>query len=290
MPNLVPIPPQGIVVALQYWREDEARAMRLARLLADIEPGRRDNVLLAFVRRFDMPETALLHETQMYCGFKFGTMTLRATREGTGHPWGPNELWSSCMEQFSGAWRDGQLAAHSIFTCEPDGCPLRVDWLDRLLEAHRRTLDAGKRITGPGMQQYPHLNGSLLSHLSVWQDRPSLHQTPPSQSWDMYHARVILAEGLPTTWAKNIYGACEWSAPSLNAMAKETAWLCSQKDDSAIDWAERRLLESDAPGFDHPAVLARGPRPARAPEPAATPEADGDVTAYASGPRVSVRG
>lgn len=271
MPNLVPIPPQGIVVAIQYFKDDEARAMRLARLLADVEPRRRDNVLLAFVRRFDMPETPLLHETRMHCGFKFGTMTVRSEREGTGHPEGCNALWSGCMDYFSGAWRDGKLAAHSVFTCEADGVPLRADWLDRLLEAHRRTLDAGKRITGPGMQQYPHLNGSLLSHLSMWLDRPSLHRTPIDQSFDMFHARTILAEGRADAWVKNVYGACEWSAPSLNAMSKETAWLSSQKDDSALEWAERRLLEPDAPGFDHPAVLARGPR-------------------AAAGPRVSVRG
>jgi len=86
------------------------------------------DVTIAFVRRFDMEtESALLWETRMHVGFKFGTMAIRARREGVGHPYGCNQLWSSTMEQLSGAWRSGNLWAHSVFTAEADGCPLRVE-------------------------------------------------------------------------------------------------------------------------------------------------------------------
>jgi hypothetical protein len=245
--NTVPIPPQGLIVAIQYWAGDEVRALRLARLLADIEPVFRDDVTIALCRRFDMgAESALLWETWNHCARKFRVAKFLANREGTGHPRGCNELWSSCMEHFSAKWRAGNLWAHSIFTCEPDGVPLRADWIGRLKQAHRRTLDAGRRITGPLMQEYPHINGSIIAHLSLWFDRPSLHRTPSDQSWDMFHEHVIRSEALPSPWIKNVYGESRWSADSLFNVSRETAWLCSQKDDTAIGWAERYLVATTA--------------------------------------------
>ena len=40
-------------LALQYHAGDESSALRLARLLADIEPKKRTDVTLALVRRHD---------------------------------------------------------------------------------------------------------------------------------------------------------------------------------------------------------------------------------------------
>lgn len=243
--NLVSLPPDGLIIAIQYWAGDEERAMRLARLIADIEPKRRDDVAIAFCRRFDMEvESALLWQTWLHVAKKFPVLKLRSRREGVGHPEGCNELWSGVMDQLSTQWRAGNLWAHSVFTCEADGVPLRSDWVDKLAYIHRRTLEAGKRITGPIMQQYPHLNGSLVSHFSLWFDRPSLHRTPADQSWDMFHSHVILCEGRGDPWIKNVYGGSKWSPESLRNMARETAWLCSQKDDSALEWAERELVAS----------------------------------------------
>jgi len=246
--NLVPIPPQGLVLALQFWDGDQARALRLARLLADIEPRRRSDVFVAFCRRFDMPEeSAESYQTRLKVGLKFGTMALRSEREGVGHPAGPNALWSGTFDALAGAWRAGKLDAHSVFFLEADGCPLRADWLDRLLESHRRTRDAGRSVTGPLMQHNEvHLNGSLIAHLSLWFDRPSLQQTPKDQGWDMFHSHVLMAEGRAEPWIKNVYGACNWSAESLFGMSHETAWLASQKDDSALEWAERSLVVETA--------------------------------------------
>lgn len=240
--NLVNAPPDGMVIVLQYWAADEVKAMRLARLLADLEPRRRTDVTLCFFRRFDTSESAALFGTRMHCGYKFGTMAMQARREGTGHPDGCNAMWSSLMDQFAGAWRAGSLGAHSVFCMEADGVPLRKDWLNRLLADHQRTLEAGKRVTGPEMNRLRHINGSIIAHLSMWWDRLSLHETPPGQAWDLFHAQVIGSEARPSTWMRNVYGAGNWSDESLAAMSKETAWLASSKDDSALAWAERTLV------------------------------------------------
>lgn len=246
--NLVYAPPAGLVIALQYWAGDEAKALRLSRLLADLEPRRREDVVLCFFRRFDLPEDAALWDTRLHCGFKFGTMTARALREAVGHPDGCNAMWASGMEQFAEHWRAGELHAHSVFFMEADGVPLRADWLDKLLAEHERALEDGKRVTGALTNRGArHINGSLIAHLSLWHDRPSLHETPRGQAWDMFHAQVLTSEARPTPWMKNVYAAGRWSDESLVGMAKETAWLASSKDDSALAWAERTLVAGVAP-------------------------------------------
>lgn len=240
--NYVDLPPAGLVLALQYWEGDEVQAMRLARLLADIEPARRDDVTLALCRRYDIPQSALWWQTFLHCGRKFGVVDLVSRREGTGHPHGCNELAAGILDQLADAWAAGNVPRHSVFLMEADGVPLRADWIERLGAEHEVTLAAGKRVTGC-MTALPlaHVNGSLIAHLSLWHDRPSLRRTPSGQAWDLFHAAVLNAEARPTTFIKNVYGGRDWSAPALAAMGRETAWMANAKDDSAIAWAERTL-------------------------------------------------
>jgi hypothetical protein len=259
--NLVPYPPRGLVVAIQYFADDEPQAMRVARLLADIEPARRDDVVLAFCRRHDAPVTRLGWETQLHCGLKFGTMAIRSERPGEGHPAGPNGLWSGTLDALSRSWRSGKLPAESVFCCEPDGVPLRPDWIDVLKSEHAQARREGKRITGPLMEfPFRHINGTMLLDLAVWLDRTSLHETPAEQAWDIFHAGALLQECRPSSLVKNVYGARNYSREVLAAMANETAWLASTKDDSAIGWAERTLV--GGLGTEEP-TPASGPRRVR---------------------------
>jgi hypothetical protein len=235
-------PPDRLIIAAQYWEGDEERMLRLVRLLSDIEPAPRRDVSLALVRRFDCPQSTAALETMIHANQKFLTVLLRSEREGTGHPYGCNQLWAGTMDLLVANWKGGGLNGHSVFTIEADGCPIRADWLDCIIGAHEQTIRAGKRVTGPEMNNIAHVNGSLVAHLSLWEDRPSLHTTPESQGWDLFHAETLLAEARTTRRILNVYGACNWSPASLAALAKETAWLASQKDDSAFAWAEKTLV------------------------------------------------
>lgn len=266
--NFVRFPPAGMVLALQYFAGDEEAAMRLARLLADIEPGPgpRDDVVLAFCRREDIdPPSRLAEQTFWYCSEKFRVMKIRSRRPGAGHPHGCNELMAGVMDQLSTSWRSGNLRVPSVFLMEGDGCPLSRDWIDRLLAEHQDALVHGKRVSGAYTEgtvptRIPHINGSLIAHLSMWFDRPSLNQTPADEAWDLFHAQALLTEAQPTTLIQNLYGARDWSESALAALGRESAWLASTKDGSAMVWAERTLVAGAEerrmqvlPGGDRPA-------------------------------------
>jgi hypothetical protein len=233
----------GFVVAIQYWAGDEARALRLARLLTAVEPvARKDMVTVALCRRYDMrdpsPEAVLTWKT---LGTRFGAMMIRSEREGTGHPAGANALWAGTFEKLAGLWSNGQIQASSVMFVEADGCPVSHDWLDWIRSEHEALVVAGKRILGPRMSKPPHVNGTLVSHLSVWADRPSLHRTPDDQAGDIFHRATLMQEAAASFSIQNAYGAEKWSDEALVGVGRQSAWLASTKDESAIAWAERTL-------------------------------------------------
>ena len=240
--GMVPLGPQGMVIAIQYFHGDEQRCMRLARLLAAIEPKRRDDVTLAFCRRFDTPMTPLAWETFLYCGRKFGVCQIQSERRGVGHPCGANELWAGTMEKFAEGWPAGIPRRSAVFLIEHDGCPLRADWISMLLAEHARSVAAGYSITGPYMGFLPHINGTLIMQVPWWIDHPSVHQTPPEEGWDIYHRETILADAYRTKLILNLHGSRKWKRDQLVPIAGEYAWMTSAKDDSVITWAEKSLV------------------------------------------------
>jgi hypothetical protein len=245
--NLVSLPPSGFAIAIQFWGGDFHQAMRLARLLADIQPERTPTVL-AFCPRFDVAPSREEWDTFLYCGRKFGVTRVENKRDGVDHPNGCNQLFAGVMDALSEGWRAGRTSYDSVFFVEADGVPLRRDWLALLQAEHARTIRGGKRITGDLVEGVGvrHVNGSMVCNLGLWFDRPSLHQTPSDQAHDLFHAATLTAECRPTRLIANHYGSQGWSPEALAGVAKYTAWACNVKDDTAIAWAERTLVDRPA--------------------------------------------
>jgi hypothetical protein len=238
----VPIGASGIMVAVQYWSGDETAALRLARLLADIEPEPRQDATIMLVRRFDTPlsEDAIL--TMRHVSRKFPVMLCRSKREATGHPAGCNALMGGLMDHLGKLWREGELYRPSVFLAEADGCPLRDDWLNCLIGEHEAAVDRGLSVTGPYMSFLPHINGSMLIHVPFWVDHPSLHVTPPEQGWDIWHRSTFLRAAHRTKLIMNIHHSKKWASHQLGPLGAEHAWITSVKDSSVIDWAEQALV------------------------------------------------
>lgn len=243
--SAIPVGPRGLVIAIQYWSGDADRAFRLARLLAAIESKPRNDVTVALCRRHDIPEPgAECMAALAVVGSRFPAMALRPKAHSidVGHPDGCNSLAESTMEHFAHQRSIGQLQRAAVFLVEPDGCPLRRDWVDLILEEHEAANAAGLSVTGARTPNPWHLNGTMAIDLPWWADHPGVHYTPAGHAWDIFHRQTYLRAGRPTPRIANIHGAKGWTAEQLCPLSKTVAWLASTKDNSAVEWAERTLV------------------------------------------------
>jgi hypothetical protein len=267
-----------MILALQYWQGDEEKAHRLARFLSDLESDFREDVVLAFVSRFDYVETPSLQKTLEYCRKKFLCMSKRSEFPGAGHPEGSNQLWRGTMEIFGKLWKDRKLSSSAIFTFEPDSAPISKNWISGLMTEHEQTRSSGKQITGVVMNlKHPtpttcagcivndvktknpvkktftkeapfctgcHVNGNLIMDLEFWiKHRETLSQTPAFASWDTYHAATILPCTRPTPKILNEYNSSGWTVGRFEkAVEGGGLWLHGFKDDSAYSCARKFLI------------------------------------------------
>lgn len=246
--------PLPLALVLQFWKGDKRRALDLARLLADLEPARRTDVVFVFARQDNCPMDAEIAEAQLYVGSKFPVMDLVAkTDSDKKYPGVCFDPWASAVQQLSDAYHTGRLPYGNVFLFEADGCPIGSDWVDRLKRSHEETLLLGKRVTGPLIrfggvdavhQVGGHVNGTLVMHLSCWEDHPSLRRCPSDAAYDVFHGLVLRNEAGPSQIIRNEHGARGLSESMYWVIAKESCWITSLKDSSHHHWA-RRMLEAE---------------------------------------------
>lgn len=249
-----------MILALQFYEGDKDNAMKLARLLADIESTPRNDVLLALVCQ---PGTLLdgrVKDTIDYCSKKFVVEHVVSRYGAKGWADGSGQLWTGTMEHFHEQWKKGLVSFDTIFTFDGgDGIPLRRDWIDVLKREHSRALSLGKLVVGCKKEMIggnksgkwrprTHINGNMILHLSIWDKYASLHQVPlgasmmMSNTWDMYHADVFLVEAMPTGFIRS-----EWRKRGLNETilqdrARHSVWLHGYRDYDIAGTARKFLM------------------------------------------------
>lgn len=178
-----------LLIALQFYPGDQAEAMQLARLMADLEPQHRRDADLLFCGRFDCVHD---WDTINYCCSKFNIATFLTRRKATGWPAGCNEMWHDLVDLMveNRIFNLGP-AYDAILTCEADCVPMVSDWINRLKEAWlNRT--PGALIAGhlAKSNNHAHINGNLLlsGHLADLQQVQKLRGSPPHIGWDYHHA------------------------------------------------------------------------------------------------------
>ena len=236
-----------LVIAVQFWEGDKAQAMRLARLIADIEPDRRDDVSLVLAGRYDIreddPEVA---ETGLYCGRKFRVGLMRSHREAVGHPDGCFGLWAGTAENCYAAYAAGAPYDNVLFV-EADGVPTRFDWIDFIKRQHQINLESGAYVTGPLMIESPfypaHINGTMVMHMPAWANLPSLHTCPAGQAWDCYHGSTLVRVSGRRPGIANLYGTHSLSLSVFKTLARDYAWVASVKDGSAYECAQTLIYD-----------------------------------------------
>jgi hypothetical protein len=242
-----------MIIALQYCDRDLAKTMRLARLLADLEPGYRTDALLGLVCQPGTPRPRLVDETVEHCSLKFRVEHAVSRHGAPGWADGSGQLWRGTVEHFHDLWRRGATSHSSIATLDGgDGVPLHNNWLDLFITEHEITHRAGKMVSGLlnlDVPEHAHVNGNMIVDLELWEKYPSVRDTPLGASpaewykcWDTYHARVFLGNARPSTIVCNHWNRRGATKKIMDEAAKTSAWLHGYKDDRLHDLARERLL------------------------------------------------
>ncbi len=146
------------ILALQFFRDDRATAMRLARLLADIEPKFRDDIEFLFVARFDVDHDP---ETISYVAEKFTTNWITTHTKWMGWPAGCNGIAKDLLEWVSAS----RPEAPGLLMIEPDCVPCTADWLTRIMDEWDAAVTAGAWQMGawrPSGGEHGHVNGNCV--------------------------------------------------------------------------------------------------------------------------------
>lgn len=182
--------PRKMIIALQFWEGDKARAMHLARLIADLEPTKNTQVDFAFVARFDAKHD---RDTVQKVSEKFDVWELTGTRRAIGWPHGCNELALDLFQQAGyRSKHGGPWANHkALYLIESDVLPMCRNWLLRISDEWDVAQENGKFILGswcPFHSSVGHVNGNMLVAPDIAIRLKGLDRVPPRAGWDAYFA------------------------------------------------------------------------------------------------------
>lgn len=240
-------PDDRLLLVLQFWKGDQAQAMRLARFIADLQPGRCNNADFLFVSRFDCGQDG---DTIAYVSKKFNVFSYVSKRRGTGWPDGCNNLWFSSIEWAHSMIKDGKVRPYkALLTFEADCVPLASNWITRLLNEWDKYSQAaqlfvlGALLQAPG----PHINGNAMFSGNPAFTHWLVHQVsgaPPTAGWDYVLYRDFKRWGcanLPIL--KSYWGTKTFTETRFNQeLAAGTVFIHGVKDDSLLNLARKKFV------------------------------------------------
>lgn len=250
-----------MILNLQYWGGDKTQAMDLARLIADLEEGFRNEHTFLFTSRFDCSHD---QRTIEYVSKKFKTRQIRTTRNATGWPNGPNQMAGESYKWCCDAARAGQiLDPHNcVLMMEADCVPLKKGWIDAIV---KEFIDSGKLVSGAWLESggsgIGHINGNMVMSFFFIRKCPMIFFPPARGGWDVVLAQHIAPHGNPSKliWSDyrlgtpdNEWKGCEYLWESkryesiknpLHGEELNPVWFHGCKDPRGLVCARERLLK-----------------------------------------------
>lgn len=233
-----------LILCLQYHEADKATAMRLARIIADIEPEMRHDIEFCFVRRFDCEPDV---DTMLYVAGKFRVSAFKTHTKWTGWPAGPNAMARDLLVESlrrtktDESWR----MAGGLLLLEPDCMPLSRNWLNELSAAWEKT-GADKWLMGawrPSGGEFGHINGVCVTRtdLGAFVDLSVINE---HLAWDCALSPQVHQRWEKTELIRNLFQQRNVSeAELLNTHGDAMPVLAHGiKDDSALEIARRFIL------------------------------------------------
>ena len=238
---------QKLLLALQFWDRDKDQAMRVARLIADLQSGFSEQADFLFVARFDSSQDM---KTVEYVSRKFNVQHYINSRyRGAEWPHGCNSLWFGTMDYIYSYRQAGRIPDYkAVLTFEADSCPLHPAWISTLSQEWDR-LDRKMvgHLLGHGPDGKGHINGNCLVSCDMsylkWISR-EVGGCSPQGGWDYLLAPQFRARG----WADSPAIRSWYRQPTLSAEQYEIAvgqgcaLLHGVKDDSVMDLVRKRFI------------------------------------------------
>lgn len=238
--------PNKLLVSIQFWEGDKKQALRLAKLIADIEPEFREDVDIMFAARYDCGHD---RGTTDHVARKFNVSQYTCDRRASGYPMGSNELWWGQVCHFASLRAANKFPYNGVMFLEADSAPISPDWLSQL---HRLAVDSqaigfsGHYIADHAL---PHINGNCLITPEVLPALWRVGGSDPTLGWDLAVARSLKKWGYQDTplirseWCKQTITESEILAHRGNG----TVFLHGVKDDSLHTLVRKLLIPSVQP-------------------------------------------
>lgn len=242
-----------ILILLSYWKGDREQAMRLARLLADLEPPGSGACDFAFVARRDCKHDI---SSVNYVSRKFTTFTGISQRHETGWPLGCGGLFFGAMDWCLRGISKGKLPKYkAILNLAADTCPLVNDGLLYLHSEWDRLSKKGVKMAGAMVggnarcQSGSHINGDCtlisgdLEYLTFIAKQAGT-ALRGGGGWDWILAPQFELKkwaniaGIQSHWKRPTFHEGEWEALRAGGIR----WLHGTKDNSLLELARKKLL------------------------------------------------
>lgn len=195
-----------ILIVMQCWQGDKEMAMKVARLIADIEqqPSQIADVMLSF------KNCSVDTDTARYVSRKFGQVhTFQATRGSTGWPSSCNDCFFESFGQLFTRCRSGVWDYDVALFIEPDVVPLTKNWIEVLRDEWYASMKhvVGALYVPPNAQSYqrPHINGNLMIGWKFAKDVKGFHSCPTAVGWDAFWSKELLRHGMPSHYIYSDY-------------------------------------------------------------------------------------
>lgn len=222
-----------LVVAIQFYERDKPQAMRLARMIADIETKFRGDVEILFVARFDCEHDC---ETIDYVAKKFLVHWITTHTRWMGWPGGCNAMAKDTLEWVAANRKE----ALGLLMMEPDCVPVDIYWIDDICDEWKslpnETLIMGAWRESGGADG--HLNGNCIVQPALFSKFALPSFIGEHLAWDCQ-----LAPFLKNFWHKtSLIQNCFDSRGAKEGWIDPNAVLVhGYKDDSCYQLAKERM-------------------------------------------------
>lgn len=241
---------EKILLALQYYSGDREEALELAEIIYSIQeksPNKHADFAFSFHRLAEPPPKELVSKLQK--AFE-QVHVFKGTRSEVGHPGGCNAVWHETINEAAMIQNRGYSA---IFTFEPDGVPLELDWVEQLRQEWlaNQPCHALGHIAMPPEHTISHMNGNAVFSHNIANDL-RLRGCPIAHPWDWYHAPKLKPHWKASELIFNHYNTREITKDILfgpkvrrcypyNGKEIKPVWYHGVKDSSARVLVKEKL-------------------------------------------------